>query len=442
MTRSRILIAASAALAVAAIALFGGLVGGGDAVRAQAAAAPGAQDTALLSRLLTGLSGTDTKAYVAGLERRLAARGRDRDTLLLLGLAYQQRARETGDSRFFTLSERALRDAQTFPSGDGLADTGLASLAVSRHRFAAALRSARLALRIDPQNATALGALGDAFLNLGQYRKAFVAYDRMALLSPGVASYTRIAHARELIGRPRAAIEALRLALTLRVPLREHRAAALVQIGNVQFNTGDLEGARRAYTAALRVFPAYVHAQAGLAHAEAAEGDFRHALPLFRHVVDRLPLPQYAIWQGDALHAAGSMVAARRAYALVSVIQTVQAANGVRTDLQTALFDVDHGRRLADALGRARAAHARAPSIDADDVLGWALARNGRCGEALQWSRHALRLGTQDATKFFHRGMIERCLGHDGAGRTWFRRALALNPHFSLLWAPVARRYA
>ena len=35
--------------------------------------------------------------------------------------------------------------------------------------------------------------------------------------------------------------------------------------------------------------------------------------------------------------------------------------------------------------------------------------------------------------------MIERCLGHAAAARAWFRRALALNPHFSLLWAPVAK---
>jgi hypothetical protein len=53
-----------------------------------------------------------------------------------------------------------------------------------------------------------------------------------------------------------------------------------------------------------------------------------------------------------------------------------------------------------------------------------------------------LRLGTLDATKFFHRGMVERCLGHRAEAKTWFRRALSLNPHFSLLWAPVARRYA
>jgi Flp pilus assembly protein TadD len=71
-----------------------------------------------------------------------------------------------------------------------------------------------------------------------------------------------------------------------------------------------------------------------------------------------------------------------------------------------------------------------------------ALARNGRCGEALRYSERALRLGTRDALKYFHRGMIERCLGHRPEARTWFRRALALNPHFSVLWAPVAGRYA
>jgi hypothetical protein len=38
--------------------------------------------------------------------------------------------------------------------------------------------------------------------------------------------------------------------------------------------------------------------------------------------------------------------------------------------------------------------------------------------------------------------MIERCLGNGTVARGWFRRALALNPHFSVRWSPVARRYA
>jgi hypothetical protein len=36
--------------------------------------------------------------------------------------------------------------------------------------------------------------------------------------------------------------------------------------------------------------------------------------------------------------------------------------------------------------------------------------------------------------------MIERCLGHDAVGRSFLARALAVNPYFSLLYAPVARR--
>jgi len=122
------------------------------------------------------------------------------------------------------------------------------------------------------------------------------------------------------------------------------------------------------------------------------------------------------------------------------VIQRLLVANGVRTDLESALFDVDHGIRLRHALTLARRAHAARPSIDGDDVLAWALARNGRCSEAQRWSRHALRLGTRDALKLFHRGMIERCLGHRAAAKSYLHRALTLNPHFSIVWSPVARK--
>ena len=121
------------------------------------------------------------------------------------------------------------------------------------------------------------------------------------------------------------------------------------------------------------------------------------------------------------------------------MIERLLVANGVETDLETALFDVDHGIRLQASLALARRAQRERPSIDGDDVLAWALERTGHCGEALRYSERALRLGTLDALKYFHRGEIERCLGHPAAARSWLRRALALNPRFSVLWAPVAR---
>jgi tetratricopeptide (TPR) repeat protein len=187
------------------------------------------------------------------------------------------------------------------------------------------------------------------------------------------------------------------------------------------------------------MFPGYIYAYDGLAQVEGAHGHYRKAIALDQRAVDAIPLPQFVAQLGDLYRSAGKPALAQRQYSLIGAIERLLRANGVRTDLETALFDVDHGVRLPRALTLARSAQANRPSIDGDDVLAWALARNGRCNEAERFSKHALRLGTRDAIKFFHRGMIERCLGRGAEARRWFARALALNPRFSLRWSPVAR---
>ena len=63
-------------------------------------------------------------------------------------------------------------------------------------------------------------------------------------------------------------------------------------------------------------------------------------------------------------------------------IDRVQRASGVNTDLELALFRIDHGRGLAAATSQALAAYRARPSIDAADVVAWGLARSGRCVEA------------------------------------------------------------
>ena len=428
------------ALAAALLLLFGRPTQHSLRPAAGTAVARAASDQGSLGQLLAGFSTGDTAAYVRTLERRVRLDPRDGRTLTLLGLAYQQRARETGDPTYYGLSARALRRAADAHGPRALVVQALASLANTRHRFRAGLALARRAVRLDRYNAAAYGALGDALLNLGRYRPAFAAYNRMAVLAPGIAGFARVANARELTGHPAAAIDALRLALQADSTVPEQVAWTEVQLGNVHFNRGELGAAAAAYTTALRRFPGYVHAQAGLARVEAARGRYAAATRLLHRVVDVLPLPAYVILLGDVRHAAGDERGARRQYRLVHAIQRLFAANGVRTELQTALFDLDHGYGVSSALARARVAYAAAPGIYAEDALAWGLYRSGRCAQAERHSAHALRLGTRDALLVFHRGMIERCLGHRVESQRWLRRALALNPHFSLLWAPVARR--
>jgi Flp pilus assembly protein TadD len=123
----------------------------------------------------------------------------------------------------------------------------------------------------------------------------------------------------------------------------------------------------------------------------------------------------------------------------MDAIQSLLSENGVRTDLETAVYYADHDIRAEEALALAEQAHRERPSVQADDALAWALYRNGRCEEALAASKRALRLGTVDAALYFHRGMIERCLGNGSGAERWLTRALETNPGFSVLLAPVAR---
>jgi tetratricopeptide (TPR) repeat protein len=355
--------------------------------------------------------------------------------------AFAQRARETGDASYYTRAEAAYRRALQVAPDDLPATIGLGSLALARHEFRTGLAIGRHAVELSPSTAESYGVVGDGLVELGRYPQAFDTFNRMVSLKPSVSSYARVSYARELLGDFHGAAQAMRYAIDAAVGESEPVAWSHTQLGKLYWSHGQLAAAAREYRTALEVRSAYAPALDALAQVEAARGRLSRAIALSRRASEILPLPQYVATLGDLLQRAGDEVGARRQYALVHAIARLERANGLNVDLEIALFDLDHGIRLRETLPLARLARAERPSIDGDDLLAWALARNGRCAEALPYSRRSLRLGTLDAVKFFHRGMIERCLGHADPARHWFRRALELNPHFSLLWATVARRY-
>jgi tetratricopeptide (TPR) repeat protein len=135
---------------------------------------------------------------------------------------------------------------------------------------------------------------------------------------------------------------------------------------------------------------------------------------------------------------AGNRLAAKQAYARVEKQERLLAVNGVDTDLDRAMFNLEHGTDLAGSLELARRAHARRPGVEANEVLSWALIRNRRCKEAIPYSNSALRF--PDGHRYFHRAMIERCLGREAEAQRLFRTALETDPNFSPIWASYARR--
>jgi tetratricopeptide (TPR) repeat protein len=439
VTRTRILLALAVALLVGVATLLGGALRGGSSP----APAGAASTPAAASAFTAGFSlNESTAVLVTQLQAGLRADPQNGHGYALLGLAYEQRARETGDPTYYTKAQGVLARALQLQPHDLVATSGLGSLALSRHQFARALRIGRETLRLSPTTASSYGIVGDAEIELGRYRQAFKDFDTMARLKPDVAAYARVAYARELLGNQRGAVTAMKLAVDAALDEREPTAWTHWQLGKLHWMHGQLRAAAREYRFALQVFPGYVYALDALAQVEAARKHYAAAIADERQAVNGIPLPQFVATLGDLYRVTGKEKPARDQYRLIGVIDRLLRANGVSTDLEIAQFDADHGVAPARTLALARVAQAERPSIDGDDVLAWSLQRNERCAEALRYSKLALRLGTQDALKFFHRGMIERCLGNTAAARSWFRRALELNPHFSILWAPVARKLA
>jgi tetratricopeptide (TPR) repeat protein len=234
----------------------------------------------------------------------------------------------------------------------------------------------------------------------------------------------------------------MRLAAEAAVPGSEAAAWTAVHLGKLFFLGGDHQSAERQFRTALAHVPGHPAAFDSLALVEAARGRLDRAISLERRAVAAERLPEYVATLGDLLQRAGRPRAAARQYAIFNSIEVVERANGVRNGLEQALVHIDHGENVPVALAVAYSDYRRRPTILAADVVAWGLARSGRCAEAKRYSKLALRLGTQDSAMFFHRGMIERCLGHDEEAARWLRRAVGLNPGFSVLWSSLAAKYA
>ena len=68
-------------------------------------------------------------------------------------------------------------------------------------------------------------------------------------------------------------------------PLSKSSAAVMFNIGNIAFETGDLELAKTQYLSAIKTFPTFLRAQQNLAFVHAREGDYDKAFPYLLEVI-------------------------------------------------------------------------------------------------------------------------------------------------------------
>lgn len=381
---------------------------------------------------------TDQKTIL--LEKQIAKAPRSLPLRNRLAWSYIQKGRETGDVAYFTRAERLLEKtlAQAGTNGEAL---GLrAWVALFKHEFKEAAVWGEKARAVRPKVSFHYGILSDAYLETGDYPKAIEAAQTMLDLNPDQGSFSRAAHLRSLHGDPEGAIELWQKAVHAGAPAAENTAWCQVELGDEHFNIGRFKDAETAYQEALKTFPGYHRAAAGLARLRAGKGRAAEAITLYHQAIESIPYPHYIASLGDLYSKMGKPEEAKKQYALVEQIATLDQVNQVLYNRDLALFYADHDRNLGEALRLIEREAAVRKDIYTDDVLGWVYYKSQRYQEAERAAKRALRLGTKDPRLLYHAGMIARAVGKEKEAKRLLNQALALNPHFHPVYEQNARQ--
>lgn len=349
------------------------------------------------------------------------------------GEACLKLVRVTALAEWETKAEAALRTALSRNPQHVPAMAALSSLCLRRHAFAEAEKWANEAVRLEPDQAVARAARGDARLELGRLAEAKADYQLVAEKAPGLGIQSRLARLQFLEGHPKEAAAALEQALS-EAPAGarpETLAQVELQLGELWFRAGDYDRAAQLYGQAQRHAPELPVVLDHQAELEAARGKAAAARGLFEALANRTRRPEYRQAVGDILKSAGDVEAARLWHdqALKGYLEAVEH-DDPRYEHHLATYFSDVHRDAAAAVKWARRDFAQRETAFTLDSLAWALHLNGDKTEARQLLDRALASGIQDAQLFFHAGIIVLAQGDKAGGQQWLARAAAVNPHF------------
>lgn len=317
-----------------------------------------------------------------------------------------------------------------------------ALLSYTLHDFAGSLRLAQTLYDADHSQLPALATIGDDQLELGRYAAAGETFAALQQAQPGAAVTARLAHLAAIEGRDaEAATLAAQAVSEAKASGADAASLAFYPYlqGFIAFQAGDLALAGAAYQAALADWPGSYLALEGLARVRAAQGQTDAAIGLLQRAIAIVPQPQSLSELGDLYALTGRPVLAEQQYATVRAIAGLQALQAQVFNRQLVLFDVNHGRSLAEALSLAQRELAVRQDVYGWDADAWALLANGRAAEAESAMREALSQGTHDSLLDYHAGMIAHALGDDAQAASLLRSALERNAGFDPLQATRAR---
>jgi len=144
-------------------------------------------------------------------------------------------------------------------------------------------------LRNQPQSAEAAGKLGMILQCYGKYELAEACYRRALSLAPDTLRWAYyLGNVEGWLGKTREAVDDIQRALKM----DESYTPARVRLGELLFESGDIDQSRQAFEAAIRRDPRLASAHLGLGRVLGAAGDWPRAVQSFNQACNLAP--QYA----------------------------------------------------------------------------------------------------------------------------------------------------
>lgn len=301
-----------------------------------------------------------------------------------LGLAYLQKARNTGRAGDYAEAERHLQQSLDYQRNFE-ALRGLAALHLARHQFRESLRSAQEAADALPSDLETQGLLFDAHLALGDQQEAAEIVNRMLQVQMGFESLSRLAALRESQGNHSGALRVMGQAC-LQAEAEQRPADVLawcqVRVGSIYLATCDAVQAGHRYERALLILPDFAFAREHLAELRAAQGNHAQAIALYRELLAEFPRTEYRLALADLLALTGKNEEALRERKLAAA-ELRLSVEGSRADWRPlALLLLEDPATAEEGLRWAERDWENRRDAFATDTLAWAYLRNKRPDEA------------------------------------------------------------
>jgi tetratricopeptide (TPR) repeat protein len=381
----------------------------------------------------------NTKQAIETLLDQLRRHPEDLKTKMKLAMAYIQESRVTGNHAYYDEAALKLvaqvleREPQNY---DGLA--AKATLLLSQHHFADALKSAQEFVNLYPDAAYGYGLLCDANIELGKYTEGVAAADKMASTRPDLRSYSRVAYLREIHGDFAGAKQAMQLAVKSSMDGLEQTEWCRTELGKLYEITGDTAMAAQYYEQSLALRPDYAYALAGLGRLAKIKGQYTEGADFFQKASGQTL--DYAFYDEltDCLQKINPAEAQKNAQKVIAQLakhatdDAAQPDKGHYADKELAYAYLKIGDTDNALVHATREWNRRPDNIDVNECLAWVYFQKNDVANAAKYMETALKTNSQNPRLLYRAGQVFEKKGDAVRGNSLIKKALSINKFVQL----------